>query len=104
MGSKDDENLPEWAHGNAVEMDWNKLQAKRSYVDVALEKFSRLRTSNDTSTVVTTTDDDESSVFSSTSFKNQQPTQQQNRRERLKKRLGNLLSRKRDQLYGTIPS
>jgi len=97
MGNKDDQNLPEWANGNAVEMDWNKLQAKRSYVDIALEKFSQLK-GNDSSTATVVTDDDES-VFSSTSFKTQ-PTQ--SRRERLKKRLGTLLSRKKEQ-YGAVP-
>lgn len=39
-GDKSDENLPEWANGVSVEMDWNKLQ-RHSYVDIAKKHFIR---------------------------------------------------------------
>jgi len=51
FGSNNEENLPEWANGNAVEMDWNQLNKGRSYIDYTLTKFALAKRSVESNTI-----------------------------------------------------
>eukprot|EP00592_Proboscia_alata_P008052 CAMPEP_0194357832 /NCGR_PEP_ID=MMETSP0174-20130528/5259_1 /TAXON_ID=216777 /ORGANISM="Proboscia alata, Strain PI-D3" /LENGTH=1345 /DNA_ID=CAMNT_0039128017 /DNA_START=35 /DNA_END=4069 /DNA_ORIENTATION=+ len=43
MGKKE-EDLPEWANGASVEMDWNKLQNNESFTDIAKKHMTQAKT------------------------------------------------------------